>query len=163
LYFDGTGDGENVSSLSGPLTGNFTYEAWVYPTSSALPYRVIFGLDSYATASTPFRLYQYGTNFQFWYTSTAGNFINSSTITIAGWYHIAITRSGTDIRMFVNGIQAGTTLTSAVNYPSSAFRVGMDSAGTYPFIGYISDLRVTNGVARYTTTFTPPTIAFSII
>jgi len=163
LYFDGTGDGENVSSLSGPLTGNFTYEAWVYPTSSALSYRVIFGLDSYATASTPFRLYQYGTNFQFWYTSTAGNFINSSTITIAGWYHIAITRSGTDIRMFVNGIQAGTTLTSAVNYPSSAFRVGMDSAGTYPFIGYISDLRVTNGVARYTTTFTPPTIAFSII
>jgi hypothetical protein len=160
MYFDGAGDVVVIpaSTVLAPLTGNFTYECWVYPTSSSLTYRAIFGIDNYS-GTEPFRLYQYGTNFQYWYTGGANSFIGSSTITVNTWYHIAVTRSAGVIRMFVNGTQAGSNVTSTLNYPPSIFRIGMDLAGSYPFVGYIDDLRITRGYARYTTNFTPPTSA----
>lgn len=153
-YFDGTGDMLTVTNLTGPLTGDFTYECWVYPTSSAASYRVIFGIDNYGSGA-PFRVYQYGTNFEFWYTG-AGH-IDATGIAMNSWYHVAITRSSGVLRLFVNGTQAGSNVTSTLNYPTSNFRIGMDSAGTYPFIGYISDVRAVSGTALYTTTFIPPT------
>lgn len=162
IYFDGSGDMVTVSSLPGPLTGDFTYEAWVYPTSSAVSYRVIFGIDNYA-GGQPFRLYQYGTNFQFWYTENAGNFINSNTIIVNEWYHLAATRSGSSLKFFVNGTQVGSTITNTANYPTSNFRIGMDSAGSYPFIGYISNVRVVNGTAVYTSNFAPPVSQLPVI
>jgi len=160
MYFDGTGDGVVIpaSTILAPFTGDFTYECWVYPTSSSLTYRVIFGIDNYS-GTEPFRLYQYGTNFQYWYTGGASNFIGSSTITLNTWYHIAVTRSAGVIRMFVNGTQAGSNVTSTLNYPPSIFRIGLDQAGSYPFVGYIEDLRITRGYARYTSNFTAPTTA----
>jgi hypothetical protein len=158
MSFNGTNSFLSVpaSDSLAPLTGDFTYECWAYPTSATVSYRMIFGIDNYA-AEQPFRLYQYGTNFQFWYTGTAGNFINSNTITINQWYHLAVTRSGTSIRFFVNGTQVGSTLTSSANYPSSIFRVGRDSGSLYPFIGHILNVRVVKGTAVYTSNFTPPT------
>jgi hypothetical protein len=155
-YFDGAGDMLTATSLPGPGTGNFTYECWVYPTSASVTYRAIFGIDNYG-ASTPFRLYQYGTNFQFWYNSSALNRINSNTIQMNQWYHLAATRSGTSLRFFVNGTQVGSTITESSNYPTSTFRIGMDSGSLYPFVGYISNVRVVNGTAVYTSNFTPST------
>ena len=160
MYFDGAGDVVVIpaSTVLAPFTGDFTYECWVYPTSSSVTYRAIFGIDNYS-GTEPFRLYQYGTNFQYWYTGGASNFIGSSTITVNTWYHIAVTRSAGVIRMFVNGTQAGSNVTSTLNYPPSIFRIGLDLAGSYPFIGYIDDLRITKGYARYTSNFTAPTTA----
>jgi hypothetical protein len=163
-YFDGSGDGLSVpaSSALAPLTGDFTYEAWVYPTSSSVTYRVVFGIDNY-TGGQPFRLYQYGTQFQYWYTGSATDFIGSSTITMNTWYHIAITRSGGVLKLFVNGTQAGSNVTSTLNYPSSIFRIGMDLAGSYPFVGYVSNLRAVKGTAIYTANFTPSTTPLTAI
>lgn len=154
ISFDGTGDSLLVpsSQVTAPLTFDFTYECWVYPTSSTSTYRTVFGLDSYGP-SAPFRLYQNGTRFELWYTSGAS--IQSSIITINQWYHVAMTRSGTSLRFFLNGVQQGSTVSTSTNYAASNFRVGNDSAGTYPFVGYISDLRITRS-ARYTANFTPP-------
>ena len=153
-YFDGAGDMLTATSVPGPLTGNFTYEAWVYPTSSTLSYRTIFGIDNYGS-TTPFRMYQFGTRFEFWY--TGNNNIASGTIALNEWYHVAVTRSGSSLRLFINGVQVGSTITDTANYPTSNFRIGMDSAGTFPFIGNISNVRAINGTALYTTNFTPPT------
>ena len=163
-YFDGSGDGLNVpaSSALAPLTGDFTYEAWVYPTSSSVTYRVVFGIDNYA-GGQPFRLYQYGTQFQYWYTGSATDFIGSSTITMNTWYHLAITRSSGVLKLFVNGTQAGSNVTSTLNYPSSIFRIGIDSNGTYPFVGYVSNLRAVKGAAVYTANFTPSTTPLTAI
>ena len=161
MYFDGVGDGLMVpsSTAMAPGTGDFTYECWVYPTSSTITYRMIFGLDSYG-GSTPFRLYQNSTVFALWYTSNSN--IVSSTIAINAWHHVAMTRAGTSLRLFVNGTQVGSTVSTLTNYAASNFRVGSDSSSTYPFIGYISDLRVTLA-ARYTANFTPPAAAFPIV
>ena len=155
MYFDGSGDSLIIqpSKVLAPLTGNFTYECWVYPVTTQRIYRMIFGLDSYVS-NAPFRLYQYGDVFTLWYNNS--NSITSTPITINNWYHVAMTRTGTSLRLFINGTQVGTTvLNNTVSYPPSIFRVGNDAAGSYPFVGYISDLRITHS-SRYASNFTPP-------
>lgn len=162
MCFDGSGDSLIIqpSKVLAPLTGNFTYECWVYPVTTTTPdtqkgYRMIFGLDSYVSG-TPFRLYQYGTVFALWYNNSASiTSINSIPITINNWYHVAMTRTETSLRLFVNGKQVGTTVLNTVSYPPSIFRVGNDVEGKYPFVGYISDLRITHS-SRYTSNFTTP-------
>jgi hypothetical protein len=66
------------------------------------------------------------------------------------------------MRLFVNGVQDG-SVTNARNYTNTALRVGSElynSAQGGEFNGYIDDLRITQGIARYTANFTPPTAPF---
>ena len=74
------------------------------------------------------------------------------------WYHVAITRSGTSGRAFVNGIQIGTTLTLSISDVASpnAIQIGKTHTVAQYLLGYIDDLRITKGYARYTSNFTPP-------
>lgn len=78
------------------------------------------------------------------------------------WYHIAYTRSGTNHRVFINGTSV---LSSSVAVgdvdTTAAFVVG--SAQTVPnseFFGYMDEVRVTKGAARYTANFSEPTQPF---
>ena len=65
-------------------------------------------------------------------------------------------------KVFVNGVQQGSTATVSTDITSTyGVSVGATN-GTpqYQLNGYIQDLRVTKGYARYTSNFTPPTAAF---
>jgi hypothetical protein len=73
------------------------------------------------------------------------------------WYHIAVSRSGTSTKMFVNGTQVGSTWTDTTNYIAAPLYLGARYDGAIPFHGYIDDVRISKGIARYTTTFTAPT------
>ena len=85
--------------------------------------------------------------------------INTSSVasgTVNTWQHVAVTRSGTSMRLFVNGIQQGSTQTISTSYNLSTTSTTVGSQGTsYLLNGYIDDLRVTKGYARYTGNFTP--------
>ena len=77
------------------------------------------------------------------------------------WYHFALVRSGSTIKLYINGTADSTTRSDSGTYlmgQSSTLTIGADGAGN-DFRGYINDLRITNGLARYTTNFTPPTSA----
>jgi len=73
--------------------------------------------------------------------------------------HIAVTRLGTSLRIFINGTQLSSTVTNSTNW-GAITRIGaIDSGGSQNFLGYIDDLRITR-FARYTANFTPPTATF---
>ena len=82
------------------------------------------------------------------------------------WYHVAVTRSGNTWRLFLNGTVEDTITnsTNIVDGGADGLIVGAlaggISGGPYSYMdGYIDDVRVTVGHARYTSNFTAPTSA----
>jgi len=132
-------------------TGDFTVEAWVNPTQYTT-YNYICtmaatgGLTFYVTGGT--------LKVRRWFVADV---LSSSTIPEIGeWTHVAATRSGTTLRIFVNGVQTATT-TDSTNYAQGLFAVGNDTNNDAPWYGNISNVRVLKGTALYTSNFTPPT------
>jgi hypothetical protein len=76
------------------------------------------------------------------------------------WYHLAATRESSSVKVFLNGTQIGSTLTNTRNHTTTTWWVGRDFDTDTGFYGYIDELRVTKGVARYTANFTPPNKTF---
>jgi hypothetical protein len=77
-------------------------------------------------------------------------------------YHVVVCRSGTNLRMFIDGVQLGTATTDSTDFASSSAALGV---GALPIDvqhidGYIGAVRITKGVARYTANFTPPTVFY---
>ena len=165
MYFDGTGD--YLSMLAAPNlyfgAGDFTIEAWIWKSangSGSGGYDGIFQLgvsgsvtDGCVLEASSARGYYFtmGGGWSLQYNVSP----NDST-----WHHVAVSRSGNNTRLFVDGVQQA-IYTSAYTIPSTATYalVGAEAGTSYPFNGYIDDLRVTKGVARYTANFTPPTTA----
>jgi hypothetical protein len=78
---------------------------------------------------------------------------------VSTWYHVAVTRSGSSARAFINGSQIGSTTTVSTSDVASpnATQIGKTHTVAQYLLGYMDDVRVTKGVARYTANFTPPT------
>jgi len=160
IYFDGTGDYLSMPSnqLMNFGTGDFTVEAWVYPNSLSSDWFIITASGSggffIGYSSTTTLGYGWGR------VGTAWDYRVASTATTGAWQHVAVTRSGTSMRLFVNGTQAGTTQTISTSYDMSTTSTTVGSQGAnYYLNGYIDDLRITKGYARYTSNFTAPTSA----
>jgi hypothetical protein len=77
------------------------------------------------------------------------------------WHHIAIVRNGSAWACYVDGTSRATgTFSGGISNISSGPRIGADQNYGRYFAGYIDEIRITKGVARYTTNFTPSTTAF---
>jgi hypothetical protein len=84
-----------------------------------------------------------------------------STQIVNNWYHVALTRASGSTKLFINGTQSGSTATDTTNYTQGYLWVGANAGGTTFYLaGYLDDIRITKGVARYTANFTPPTATF---
>lgn len=85
----------------------------------------------------------------------------TTAIQVAGcWTHVELSRVSGSNRLFVNGVQDGSTTTASLNLTGAAqVTVGgpYDSTVTSWFHGYLSQVRIINGTGLHTTTFTPPT------
>jgi hypothetical protein len=82
------------------------------------------------------------------------------------WHHVAVTRSGSNFRLFINGQLRGSNASSAaVNNVAAPLRIGTNGhlTSSIPFNGFIDEVRITKGVARYTANFTPPTEPFPVL
>jgi hypothetical protein len=167
VYFDGTGDYLVMPSTQtlAFATGDFTIEFWVNPSTQVNTYPGLFGNQSFTANS--FVAYErhgtYPTKFSVFcynYNPSAAMLVSTTSVSINTWYHIAITRSGSTVRLFVNGTsESSVTFAGSVDGGVPLKYIGCDYI-TNQFAGYIDDFRVTNGVARYTANFTPPTQAF---
>ena len=121
--------------------------------------------DYFVTSSTGagggFFGFRSGTDIGYGRTGIAWDYQAASGMVINNWYHVAWSRNGTSMRIFVNGSQVGATQTTSQAYDLSTTSTAVGSAGAVLFLnGYIQDLRITKGVGRYTANFSVPTAAF---
>jgi hypothetical protein len=161
VYFDGSNDVLTIPSSPQIIlsSSDFTLEGWFYPEDITPP----SGLGTIAAIHTSdntgwyFSLYQSKWRFQ-GYSSLIFN--SGSNATQDAWSHVAITRSGNNYTMWVNGTSSNTA-TSSLDWTGTAdLTIGYSHSSYYQ--GYIQDFRLTKGLARYTSTFTPPTAEFEL-
>jgi hypothetical protein len=146
-------------------TGAFTVEAWIYLISKVQNVAVVMatGTTSFTTGSYYFVVD--GSNKLQFGGSGVSALQSASTISTGQWYHVAASRSGTTTRIFIDGTLEDTEAsdTTSYNYSTNGLligRNGWDGTGTQGFHGYIDEVRLTKGVARYTATFSAPTAPF---
>lgn len=161
MYFDGTSDTVAHAYNTGIVqfgTGDFTVEMWIYlPVPLASSGRVL-GFTN-ASATTVGRLQQaQDQGIQWIDASNLGGFGTGANIQLSQntWTHVAFSRSGTTLRYFKDGVQVASG-TDTSSYNTRNFSVGGQHDDNWRITAYISDLRITRGVARYTANFTPPT------
>jgi hypothetical protein len=168
MYFEGSGD--YLSTRNSPAStpsgvGSWTIEGWIYPSTVDGSLRTIY------TNGYPIQIFFKSGSIEIYISSAAGSgsyIINgiggpASSISANAWSHFAVVKNGNIYTVYVNGV-GGTSGTSAtaVAFPSATNATIGDAPvfGSYPYFGYIDDFRITNGYARYTANFTPPTAAF---
>lgn len=134
-------------------TGDFTVEGWIYATSIPTGYFFCPFGNWVSEAGACFFLKPNGVIG--WHSNTT--FANSPTSTISTntWYHIAYARQSGAGRLFVNGAQVASVSDVANLTSTSGWRVGNNRTSTDFWRGYVDEMRITKGVARYTSAFTP--------
>jgi hypothetical protein len=164
IAFDGTGDylsSQNVLTANFG-SGPFTAELWIYFNNAS---GTQYALSNYQNSSIGWGLGISSGNFAFWATGDTPDISTSTPAATGTWYHLAVSGQSGAIRLFLNGTQIGSTFTGTPSLDSTLpLRVGdgQGAASPLPLNGYIDDLRITKGVARYTANFTAPTAAFPL-
>jgi hypothetical protein len=161
MEFDGTTDYivQPTSDNYGYGTGDFTIEFWVYFDDVNTSRTVVSNLSGSASVNP--HLYIFNTTLRY-YTNSADR-ITSSALSTSQWYHIALVRFSGSTKLYINGTQSGSTYTDTNNYGATApLGIGTYWSAGSPFTsstldGFIDDLRITKGIARYTANFTPQT------
>ena len=153
-------------------SGDFTWEAWVYRDavnsgsygdalwcSSAGP--VGFAVSISPTGHIGISASSTGT-WDLYKGCDPGDPVGSAALALDTWYHIAVTRSGDTWRGFVNGVlDQSFTKAGTISAAPGGYNIGRWHDEVNRCVnGYLDDIRVTKGTARYTADFTPPTEAF---
>lgn len=169
IAFDGTGDslpviGASPFGLYNQLVNANrvnTIEMWLYVTAFTSPRAFLVG-SWVATPSNAGWTYDVDTSGNIFLArdSGGGTITLTNKITSGAWQHIAIVNDGTNIKIYRNGTLEGQSVCQTASSTITPLYVGRRSDGTLALNGFIQDLRITNGVARYTANFTAPTAAF---
>ena len=158
---------DSPSSIFQFGTGDWTIEAWIYQRSQHNYSSLIeIGNHLYSNAFT----ISIGSAHGFYVYSGGFYGPQVNVFTLNTWQHVAVTRAGNALYFFLNGTIVGSS--SGYSFTNNLTDSTIVSIGyTYGYVpsvnntfyqcdGYIDDLRITKGVARYTSNFTPPTAPF---
>jgi hypothetical protein len=166
ILFDGNADELTTPSNNNFAfgTSDFTVEAWVFELARA-QYAAVLEIGNHAINGILFMANGGSdTNGRIGIYCQNGGGFGASTVagSLNAWNHLAWVRSAGQLKCYVNGI-GGTSAAFTFNHTDTA-TITIGSTATvnlaYDFNGYIDDLRITKGVARYTANFTPPTAQF---
>lgn len=144
------------SAAFGLADEDFTVEAWVRPTSLAGRKGIAdFGSSNHfifeISESSTFKAW-------LWSGSAFAIATGSTTVSTNTWYHVAVTRSGTTLKLWVNGSEDGSAA-SASGPPNSSYEVRIGVTQASGFAGYIDEFRITRQ-ARYSAAFSVPVKPF---
>jgi hypothetical protein len=171
IVLDGTGDyllpsGAASNNLLALGSGDFTIEFWIRYGSLG-DVTIIDWRPASTNGAYPTLFNDVGTNKLIYYANSATRITSSTVFATNTWYHVAIVRYSGSTKMYVNGVNEGSAYSDANNYLSGALRpmIGANGSGngSNAMNGFIQDLRITKGVARYTANFTAPTAAFPLL
>jgi hypothetical protein len=162
MAFDGSGDWCLVPSSQNfnMGTGDWTVECWAYASVSTARglFQITTGfLNSTSTGIGVGISSSTGNPWRVYHGTTAAD--TTSNATIGVWNHVAFVRFNGAVRLYINGasVYSATDTSNLSTYTFLTVGAWFDS--NFPWNGYIDDLRVTKGIARYTANFTPPTVA----
>lgn len=177
IRFDGAGDGLSWPSdsdfdLSNANSDEFTIEAWISPATSSpsdvaliarftgvIGFAFLFWIDTNGELS----FWAWDEDGDEWSERTTSSGI---TWTAEQWYHVAIDKdSSGKVRVYRDGVMVDSstpTDSTMADAGGTIITVGMDGLGGRSFNGWIDEVRVTKGEARYASDagFTPPTAPF---
>jgi len=164
VAFDGTGDYLKIlPSNRYQFQANYTIEFWVYFNSVTGTQDIIGNYVS--NVATDWIVIMSATGIQY-YPSGSSSYVYSgaSSVTANTWYHVAAVRSGSTCSLYLNGVSVGTPLTfsTTLGDTTKPLYIGSRGGSSNYFNGYMDDLRITNGYARYTQNFTVPTQPFPV-
>jgi hypothetical protein len=174
LSLDGSGDyltGTYSTANHSWFTADYTIEAWIRMTTFTGVSKLSGGKDisSLIGNMDPSGVTAYwafgpttGAKLAFYYWNGAEQVVLSSgTMSTDTWHHVAMTLSGTTIRLFIDGVLDGSASVAGTPQNSAGMPMCMGRFDTAAnMTGFVDDFRLTKGVARYTAGFTPPTQAF---
>jgi hypothetical protein len=156
MYFDGTGDYLTIPSSSAFAfaAANFTIEFWIRRTATR-SYPYVFDFRSGGSNAVVATLYLDHTDSYKpqYYVDAAVRIDSSVGLSVDTWYHIAIVRSSGTTTMYVNGSSAG-SFSDSFTYIAAPLCIGDYSNGGYSFPGYIDEIRISKGIARWASNFT---------
>ena len=166
VFFDGRDDVTFMQVIAAASnddftfgTGDFTIEMWIQHGATGSYDLLYDGRRDGSTDVAPMIYLVSGV--VYYYTAGSNRITGSSTLSHNSWHHIAIARQSGSTKLYVNGIQEGSTYSDSNSYVAKLNRpiIGGEgpNPGNNPFGGYISNLRVCKGHAVYTANFEPPT------
>lgn len=179
MYVNGNYNGGVTSPLNSLFNfeaGDFTVEGWMYVVAgyagnlaimafNGVEYGQYLGwsvwLETISGGNYTVATVRLGTS--------AGSYLqyqSAVSLPLNTWHHIAVSRNGTNLRIFANGVQAGTTHNvgslSVYSPTNGSLGIGgLGNQGAQSFNGYIDEFRITKGVGRYTSNFTVQTEQFN--
>jgi hypothetical protein len=170
-FFDGTNDYLTIASNSVfDLTGNYTIEFWAYSSNfggGGYLHRGYYNNTNWSGLSFSIRGIGASIRFYFYATTNANEqYVDVTTPSNNIWHHFAMVKSGTTGTVYIDGTLAGTV--NSLNTPaasSQTLRIGVwdyfsVSPGAEYFNGYMDEIRITKGIARYTGSFVTQSAEF---
>ena len=162
-YFDGNDYISIPDSSDFAFDGDFCIEMWIKPAGVSGTQRLISSEQNGVAPAFIFRLD--GNKFSAYLKASGGqqSYMTSSNYTLNAdeWYHLAMTRESGAFRTFVNGILDQTSTYTHTVDVNSTVEIGRFVTGSEFYTGYMQDVRVYKGVAKYTKSFVPLTISFA--
>lgn len=167
-YFDGGGDYLTAPYHADFVIGasSYTIEGWFrFSTLAQNQMLISVNANTGANWESPMRLWYYKDTQNIWiqsYGSLGWKNVQSGGIVANTWYHIAGVINGTTMSLYINGSSVGTPVTiGTLSDFSSVTGIGrIVGLTSYDFSGYACAIRISKGIARYTSNFATPTSRF---
>ena len=168
-YFDGSGDALAIAHAAdlNLASGDWTIEFWFYLVGN-LAGAYILDKDGVENSSFPSYGITVGSGGVALHLGTGNglsglqSFSGTTAVSANAWHHAAFGRAGSTIYGFLDGVQQfASTQTVAMVDGGKKINIGARYDGaSFPMCGYVKDLRITKGEARYAANFIPPTMPF---
>ena len=147
-------------------TGNFTIDLWIKTTQSTEGHIVYQGNDGETAATVAFWIRMYGGKVSFVpdYRNYPSHHVIQSQANVndGNPHHVAVVRNGDTFTLYVDGTSQNSVALASFNMTDSSNNLSVGKMGPsyYPYIGYVDELRISKGIARWTSSFTPPSAEY---